>query len=114
MFVLWSVGNVLRRIGMQTSKLSRLAAAALASSVTHLHAQTTAPVLHSPAWQIAAAVTPLPEEMRGGAEVLGYIAIGKPLVRLREGKNDMICLAPDPAATAFHTACYHKSMEPFM
>src|SRR5437868_9296802 len=70
--------------------------------------------LHSTAYQIAAAVTPLPEEMRAGAAVLGYTAVGKPLVTLREGKNDMICLAPDPAATAFHSACYHQAMEPFM
>jgi hypothetical protein len=72
------------------------------------------PALHSAAYQIAAAVTPLPEEMRAGAAVLGYTTPGKPLVTLREGKNDMICLAPDPAATAFHAACYHKAMEPFM
>ena len=72
------------------------------------------PVLHSPAYQISAAVTALPEEMRAGATVLGYTAVGKPVVALRDGKNDMICLAPDPAATAFHSACYHKSMEPFM
>jgi hypothetical protein len=72
------------------------------------------PVLHPAAYQIAAAVTALPEEMRAGAAVLGYTALGKPLVTLREGKNDMICLAPDPAATAFHAACYHRAMEPFM
>ncbi|HKN66704.1 MAG TPA: hypothetical protein VJW73_10525 [Gemmatimonadaceae bacterium] len=72
------------------------------------------PVLHSPAYQIAAAVTPLPPEMREGATVLGYTALGKPLVTLREGKNDMICLAPDPSASSFHSACYHKAMEPFM
>ena len=72
------------------------------------------PVLHSSSYQIAAAVTPLPEEMRAGAAVLGYTTAGKSLVILREGKNDMICLAPDPAATAFHAACYHKAMEPFM
>jgi hypothetical protein len=72
------------------------------------------PVVHSTGYQIAAAVTALPEEMRAGAAVLGYTAVGKPLVTLREGRNDMICLAPDPAATAFHSACYHKAMEPFM
>jgi len=72
------------------------------------------PVLHSASYQIAAAVTALPEEMRAGAAVLGYTAIGRPLVTLREGKNDMTCLAPDPAATAFHAACYHQAMEPFM
>jgi len=71
------------------------------------------PALHSTAYQIAAAVTPLPEEMRAGATVLGYTAAGKLPVTLREGKNDMICLLPDPGTT-FHAACYHKAMEPFM
>jgi len=77
-------------------------------------AQQPDAVVHSAAYQIAAAVTPLPPEMQGGAMVLGYTALGKPLVTLREGKNDMICLLPDPSAKAFHAACYHKSMEPFM
>ena len=72
------------------------------------------PALHSAAYQIAAAVTPLPEEMRAGATVLGYTAAGKPIVRLREGTNDMICLLPDPSSPQFHAACYHKAMEPFM
>jgi hypothetical protein len=85
-----------------------------AMGVSRLTAQEASPALHSAAYQIAAAVTPLPEEMRAGAAVLGYAARGKPLVTLREGKNDMICLAPDPAATAFHSACYHQAMEPFM
>ena len=47
-------------------------------------------------------------------ESTGKPAIGKPLVTLRAGKNDMICLAPDPEAKSFHSACYHKGMEPFM
>src|SRR5512140_532370 len=65
------------------------------------------------AQQIAAAVTPLPEELRAVAAVLGYTSPGK-LVSLRAGKNDMICLAPDPRQKSFHSACYHRSMEPFM
>ena len=72
------------------------------------------PALHSATYQIAAAVTPLPDEMRAGAAVLGYTAPDKPLVILRQGKNDMICLLPDPESTTFHAACYHKAMEPFM
>ena len=70
--------------------------------------------LHTAAYQIAAAVTPLPEEMRSGATVVGYTALGKPVVTLRQGTNDMICLLPDPSSSQFHAACYHKSMEPFM
>ena len=72
------------------------------------------PVLHSATYQIAAAVTPLPDEMRAGAAVLGFTAPGKSLVMLREGKNDMICLLPEPESATFHAACYHKAMEPFM
>lgn len=65
------------------------------------------------AQQVAAAVLPLPESLRDGATVLGY-GEGKGLVTLRRGSNGMTCLADDPAAPAFHVACYHDSMEPFM
>jgi hypothetical protein len=63
--------------------------------------------------QIAGAVLAAPAELREGAAVLGYNAEGK-LVRIREGKNELICLASDPSKTAFNVACYHKDLEPFM
>lgn len=66
-----------------------------------------------PAFQIAAAVSPLPEKMQAGARVLGYNSAGK-LVVLRQGTNDMTCIADNPAGKMFHVACYHKSLEPFM
>jgi hypothetical protein len=88
------------------------AAATLLGSGHHvLRAQ--APSIAPAAEQIAAAVTALPPELRADAAVLGYSPAGK-LVSLREGKNDMICLAPAPAAKGFHSACYHSAMEPFM
>jgi hypothetical protein len=91
-----------------------LGAACCATVVSTSLAQNAAAKPAPPAaQQIAAAVTPLPEELRGGAAVLGYASDGK-LTSLREGKNDMICLAPNPADTRFHSACYHKAMEPFM
>ncbi len=62
--------------------------------------------------QIAGAVSPLPEDLRDGAAVLGYR--GGRLVSLRAGENAMICLADDPAETGFHAACYHEELEPFM
>lgn len=62
--------------------------------------------------QIAGAVGPLPEAMRDGATVLGYRR-GK-LVTLREGTNEMICLADDPGQAGYHAACYHRDLEPFM
>jgi hypothetical protein len=64
--------------------------------------------------QISGAVLAAPAESREGAAVLGYDAQGGGLVRLREGKNEFICLATDPTKTAFNVACYHKDLEPFM
>lgn len=63
--------------------------------------------------QIAAAVLALPEGMRATATVLGYRTAGT-LTELRKGNNGMTCLADDPASPAFHVACYHESLEPFM
>lgn len=67
----------------------------------------------SPEKQIAAAVSPAPADMKDGATVLGYNSSGE-LVTLREGSNELICLADDPNVDRFHVACYFKEMEPFM
>ena len=64
------------------------------------------------ATQIAGAVLPLPDSMKGGAMVMGNQ--GGKLVELRAGTNDMICLADNPADSTFAASCYHRSLEPFM
>lgn len=71
------------------------------------------PEIPSPGKQIQAAVSPAPESMREHAEVKGYDSEGK-LVTLREGHNELICLADNPGDDRFHAACYHKDLEPFM
>lgn len=63
--------------------------------------------------QIAGAVMAAPEELRAGAAVLGRNAQGV-MVKLREGSNELVCLASDPAKPTFNAACYHKDLEPFM
>ncbi|MCW5981432.1 MAG: hypothetical protein KIT09_25325 [Bryobacteraceae bacterium] len=63
--------------------------------------------------QIAATLLAAPEEYSAGAAVLGYDSSGA-LVTLREGSNEMICLADDPKRDGFSAACYHKDLEPFM
>jgi hypothetical protein len=63
--------------------------------------------------QIAAAILAAPKERRAAATVLGYNAKGE-VVTLRQGTNDLICLADDPAVKAISVACYHKDLEPFM
>jgi len=67
----------------------------------------------SPALRIAQAVSPAPSTLRAGATVLGYDSAGK-LVTLRQGTNDLICLADDARRKNFHVSCYFKALEPFM
>ena len=67
----------------------------------------------SPEVQIAAAVLAAPAELREGAAVLGYNPQGE-LVRLREGKNELICLANNPNNARFSVAWYHRDLEPYM
>ena len=63
--------------------------------------------------QMGGAVMAIPEELRQGATILGYDASGK-VVTLREGTNDMVCLADNPQQEGFGVACYQKDLEPFM
>jgi hypothetical protein len=63
--------------------------------------------------QIAAAVLAAPKEYRDAAAILGYNAQGA-LVTLRQGSNEMICLADDPSKESFSVACYHRDLEPYM
>jgi hypothetical protein len=66
-----------------------------------------------PEIQVAAAVLAAPVDLRKGATVLGYNSQGQ-LVRLREGKNELICIANDPSKPGFSVACYHRDLEPYM
>ncbi len=68
----------------------------------------------SVAWQVAAATLPLPDSMRAGAAVLGYKTPGGPLVQIRPGTNEMICLTDDPSAEGYAAHCYHNSLAQFM
>lgn len=66
-----------------------------------------------PGLQIAGALAAAPEDRREGAAVLGYSPSGE-LVTLREGTNEIVCLADEPGDDRFHVACYHRSLEPYM
>lgn len=76
--------------------------------------QAIAQELPSEAVQIAGATSPLPETMKAGAAVLGYRSGVDGLVVLREGTNEMICLADNPTDERFQAACYARSLDPFM
>ena len=63
--------------------------------------------------QIAAATMAAPEDDRAASAVYGYDTKGM-LVALREGTNNLICVADDPGRQGFQTVCYHQNLEPFM
>jgi len=85
----------------------------IAISTALLASAAMAADVPSPEVQIAAALLPAPAELRDGAAVIGYNAQGE-VVTLREGKNELVCLASNPANTRFSVACYHKDLEPYM
>jgi len=63
--------------------------------------------------QILGATAAAPEDRREGAEVLGYDEQGD-LVVLRQGSNELICMADEPGDELFRVACYHRSLDPYM
>lgn len=62
--------------------------------------------------QIRLAVQAAPAEARDGATVQGYDARGT-FVVLREGTNDMVCMAPNPEREDFEVSCHHAGLEPY-
>jgi len=67
----------------------------------------------APDLQIRAAVLAAPAEKRAGATVYGYTDQNE-LVVLRQGTNELICLADDPDKKGLSVSCYHRDLEPFM
>jgi len=63
--------------------------------------------------QIMQALLAAPMQLRAGATVLGYND-DQDVVVIREGNNELFCLAKNPTDEKFSVACYHKSLEPFM
>ncbi len=86
-----------------------LALAALAASAAW---SCASPQVANPEEQVAQALAAAPEELAEGARVLGYATDGS-VVQLREGSNDFVCLASNPANERFSSSCYHASLEPY-
>ena len=76
-------------------------------------AQASAQAIPSADVQIKTALLAAAEESREKAMVYGYSPKGEFIV-LRNGENEMVCLADDPAQPGLNVSCYHKSLEPFM
>jgi len=54
-----------------------------------------------------------PLDKRDSATVYGY-AENNDLIVLRQGTNELICVADDPSQPDFSVACYQKDLHPFM
>jgi hypothetical protein len=96
------------------SRLITLACCVAGLAPAQVLAQESTPAQPPPVpEQIAQALAAAPEERADGATVMGFDAYGK-FVLLRQGTNDLICLADDPSEEGFSVACYHDSLEPYM
>lgn len=84
----------------------------LIAPVAFAQAKKQRPVLPADV-QVRVALMAAPAEFRDSATVLGYTPDGK-LTVLRQGTNDMICLAPNPKQFGVYAYAYPKSLEPFM
>jgi hypothetical protein len=63
--------------------------------------------------QITTAVLPAPDADKEGAMVYGYNENGE-FVVLREGTNNLVCIADNPNREGISVSCYSKRLEPFM
>lgn len=63
--------------------------------------------------QIKTATLPAPEEDKEGAMVYGYNMDGE-LVVLRQGTNNLVCIADNPERDGISVSCYSKKLDPFM
>ena len=63
--------------------------------------------------QIKTALYACPEMYQEGAKILGYNQKGE-LITLREGTNELICLASDPNRNGVSVSCYSDKLEPYM
>ena len=82
----------------------------LSCGIFSLHAQVNVP---SAEIQIKTAVLAAPSDLRDGAKVYGYNEKGEWVI-LREGNNEMVCLADDPNRPGFNVSCYPQGLEAFM
>ena len=63
--------------------------------------------------QIKTTLYACPEMYQEGAKILGYNQKGE-LITLRDGKNEMVCLASDPNRNGISVSCYSDKLEAYM
>ena len=74
---------------------------------------TAKPAIPSQEIQIKMALLAAPEEKRDSCAVYGYDS-GQQLVLLKDGTNELKCIADNPYEPGFSAVCYFKELEPLM
>ena len=85
----------------------------LVMSIFFACAQKDKPEIMPKDIQIKTALLPAPDDKKEGAMVYGYDEDGEVVV-LREGTNDLVCLADSPYNDGISVSCYFKELDPFM
>lgn len=93
--------------------MKNIALTALALSIFTACAQKDKPEIMPKEIQIKTALLPAPDDKKEGAMVYGYDEDGEVVV-LREGTNDLVCLADNPYNEGISVSCYFKDLDPFM
>jgi hypothetical protein len=85
----------------------------IAATLVFACATMAQPKIASKEVQIKSALLAAPEAKRDSATVYGY-AENNNMVLLKQGTNELVCIADDPLQPGFSVACYHKDLQPFM
>lgn len=93
--------------------MKNLSLATLVLTIFSACAQGEKPEIMSKEIQIKTALLPAPDNKKEGAMIYGYDEDGEVVV-LREGTNDLVCLADNPYNKGISVSCYFKELDPFM
>jgi len=93
--------------------MKNLLLTSLVLSIFSACAQENKPEIMSKEIQIKTALLAAPDDKKEGAMVYGYDEDGE-IVVLREGTNDLVCIADNPHNKGIQVSGYFKELDPFM
>ncbi|MFK7814490.1 MAG: hypothetical protein AB8B59_18485 [Maribacter sp.] len=93
--------------------MKNLFLATLVLSMFSACAQEEKPEIMPKEVQIKTALLAVPEDKQEGAKVYGYNDDGEVVV-LREGTNDLVCIADNPYNKGIQVSCYFNELDSFM
>lgn len=98
---------------LSRSNINQMKSVSLLSILLVILFSCTAQEIPNKDFQIRTATLAAPEHQRESATILGFDKNGN-VITLKEGTNEIVCLADNPDKEGFSVAAYHKSLEPYM